>query len=252
MFFIIMLSTAALGAASLKPPGWSGYLPLTLGRTRPRMDAAWDRVVASRVGRGPWDALIPQWRALPLRERYFFLFSFLFLFLFFFFSSRCNAINQYVNRRVIYTRDTMRSDGVADYWKNAATTLAEKRGDCEDYSIAKMQLLHAAGTPYDQMFMYVVKDLVARADHAFLGVRDGDVAYTLDNFSMLMANTFNLIDLKPIFTYGKQGGRTRRWTWGVAAGSSRSNGASPRVPAQQPPRQMSALERMRQEQGARQ
>src|SRR5688572_28424935 len=54
--------------------------------------------------------------------------------------AQLEAINRYVNGRVKFI-DDIRQYGVDDHWTTAADTLRRGRGDCEDYAIAKLQLL---------------------------------------------------------------------------------------------------------------
>ncbi|HEY6843770.1 MAG TPA: transglutaminase-like cysteine peptidase, partial [Thermoanaerobaculia bacterium] len=50
------------------------------------------------------------------------------------------AVNHYVNRRVEF-EDDQRHFGRADVWSSANETFRSGRGDCEDYAIAKYQML---------------------------------------------------------------------------------------------------------------
>src|SRR4051794_14542904 len=55
-------------------------------------------------------------------------------------SEQLRLVNRFVNRRVHYVEDQRRF-GRADVWSAANDTLRSGRGDCEDYAIAKYQLL---------------------------------------------------------------------------------------------------------------
>src|SRR3546814_2898490 len=53
-------------------------------------------------------------------------------------------VNTWVNHEIAYRNDRQLF-GTSDYWADAATTLARKTGDCEDFAILKMQMLAGAG-----------------------------------------------------------------------------------------------------------
>ena len=90
------------------------------------------------------------------------------------------AVNWYVNRRVQFEDDSRRF-GRADVWSSANETLRSARGDCEDFAIAKMQMLRAAGFSDRDLYLVVLRDLVRRADHAVLVARASGRMVVLDN-----------------------------------------------------------------------
>lgn len=125
-------------------------------------------------------------------------------------SERINRVNRYVNGRVAFIDDILQF-GEADRWLSANETLRRGRGDCEDYAIAKYQLLRAAGIPASDMYVAVVKDLVRRADHAILVVRSGDGRMlVLDNGSDVIADANSMRDYRPVLTFAA----TSSWTHG--------------------------------------
>ena len=85
---------------------------------------------------------------------------------------RLEAVNWYVNKRVRFVDDS-RQFGRADVWSAAADTLRRGRGDCEDYAIAKLQMLRRAGFADRDLYLAIVKDLVTRADNI---VKSGNFA----------------------------------------------------------------------------
>ena len=123
--------------------------------------------------------------------------------------ARAGAVNRYVNQRVRFTDDS-RQYGRNDVWTAAADTLARGRGDCEDYAIAKMQMLKAAGIADRDLYLVILKDLVRRADHAVLVVRAGGRMLLLDNGTDVMADTETVRDYKPVLTFNATGS----WTHG--------------------------------------
>ena len=122
---------------------------------------------------------------------------------------RIEAINWYVNKRVRFVDDS-RQYGRADVWTAANETLRRGRGDCEDYAIAKLQMLRAAGLADRNLYLVVLKDLVRRSDHAVLVVRSGRRMLVLDNGTDVVLDTSRIRDYRPIFTYASNGA----WTHG--------------------------------------
>ncbi|MCJ7420928.1 transglutaminase-like cysteine peptidase [Sphingomicrobium astaxanthinifaciens] len=111
-----------------------------------------------------------------------------------------HGINAFVNAQVSFTDDA-RQHGAADRWNAAAETLGSRRGDCEDYAIAKMQMLRAAGVADEDLYLVVLKDLVRRADHAVLVVRHEDRFLVLDNGTDRVLDSDAVRDYKPVFSY---------------------------------------------------
>jgi predicted transglutaminase-like cysteine proteinase len=97
---------------------------------------------------------------------------------------RLNFVNQRVNNAIRYTSD-MTQWGTPDEW---SAPLAEGRGsfetglgDCEDFAIAKYVALRAAGIPAKHLRVLLVRDNIARLDHAVLAANDDGHWYVLDN-----------------------------------------------------------------------
>ena len=174
------------GAASGRPDVF-GSVALSVGRTP--LDQRWRKVARQRVGGEPASF------AASLRER-----SEL---------DRVEAVNRYVNHRVRFVDDS-RQYGREDFWSAAGDTLARGRGDCEDYAIAKLQLLRAAGFSDRDLYLVIAKDLVRRADHALLVVRAGGRMVVLDNGTDTILNADDAGDYRPVLTYSA----TAAWTHG--------------------------------------
>lgn len=109
-------------------------------------------------------------------------------------------VNQWVNRNVTYAEDRALWKQ-ADYWAPASVTLALRRGDCEDFAIAKMQLLAAAGVREEDMFLTIARDLVRNADHAVLVVRMDGRFWVLDNNTDQLLDGDYSYDYRPIVSY---------------------------------------------------
>lgn len=123
--------------------------------------------------------------------------------------ARLEAINRYVNGRVAFVDDS-RQYGVADMWAAAADTLRRGRGDCEDYAIAKLQLLRRAGFADKDLYLVILHDALRRADHAVLVARAEGRLLVLDNGTDRLIDSFEMRDYRPIFTFSGD----KVWTHG--------------------------------------
>ena len=70
--------------------------------------------------------------------------------------ARLQAINSFFNRRIQYAED-IDVWGQEDYWASPLEMLAQGRGDCEDYAIAKYFSLVAAGMPTARLRLVYVR-----------------------------------------------------------------------------------------------
>lgn len=124
---------------------------------------------------------------------------------------RAETINRFVNQRISFTDDSAQY-GAPDVWQSAGDTLRRRRGDCEDYAIAKLQLLRQSGVAAGDLYLVIVKDLVRRADHAVLVVRTGDRLLLLDNATDRVADATAFQDYRPMLSYAANG--RDAWTHG--------------------------------------
>lgn len=113
---------------------------------------------------------------------------------------RIAKVNRWVNRRVTYTPDA-KLYGKADHWAAASETLRQGKGDCEDYAIAKMEILAAMGVPRKDMYLTLARDLVRRDDHAVLIVKLDGRAILLDNASDGLIDGDRANDYRPIMSF---------------------------------------------------
>jgi predicted transglutaminase-like cysteine proteinase len=123
--------------------------------------------------------------------------------------ARVEAVNRYVNGRVQFVDDS-RQYRREDFWSAASDTLNRGRGDCEDYAIAKLQMLRAAGFSDRDLYLVVARDLVRRADHALLVVRAGGRMLVLDNGTDAILDADDAGDYRPVLTFAANGA----WTHG--------------------------------------
>lgn len=183
---IARIPAVAEGVTSGRPDVF-GSVALRVGHTP--LDARWQRVEHLAV-RGAAARFSDSIADLPARDK-------------------LAAVNRYVNRRVTFT-DDYRQFGRADVWEAANETLHSGRGDCEDYAIAKMQLLRRAGIADRDLYLTIVKDLVRRADHAVLVVRADDHMFVLDNGTDELLDSETIEDYRPVLTFAATG----TWTHG--------------------------------------
>jgi predicted transglutaminase-like cysteine proteinase len=121
---------------------------------------------------------------------------------------RLNFVNQRVNNAIRYTSD-MTQWGTPDEW--SAPLAAGKGsfetglGDCEDYAIAKYVALRAAGVPAKQLRVLLVRDNIARLDHAVLAANDDGHWYVLDNRWTAAVEDNDVRRFTPLFALDDQG-----------------------------------------------
>ena len=183
----------ALQPVDVSKPDVFGSVALAIGRTP--LDSKWRRAQAAglAIRGGPWGAVIGEARSLDH-------------------GAKIDLINSWVNRRTSFVDDSVRFR-IADRWATASETLRAGRGDCEDYAIAKMKLLEAAGVARDDMFLVIAKDLVRRADHALLVVRNGNRLVVLDNNTDRIVDAAAVRDYRPVMSYSAG----KAWLHGYAA-----------------------------------
>jgi len=168
-------------------PDVFGTVALSVGSTP--LDSRWHRVEHARVT-GSYATWARSLRGFDSTER-------------------ADLVNRFVNNRVTFLDDS-RQFGRADVWLTASETLRRRRGDCEDYAIAKMQLLREAGIAERDMYLVIAKDLVRRSDHAILVVRAGQRMLMLDNGSDELLDSESVADYRPVLTFAAG----KAWTHG--------------------------------------
>lgn len=109
-------------------------------------------------------------------------------------------VNRTTNHRIRYVEDRVQW-GRPDYWAGADATLRTGRGDCEDFAIAKMQLLIASGLRPEDLTLTIARDMVHGSDHAVLLVRHEGRYLLLDNVTDRILDGSQANEYKPIFSY---------------------------------------------------
>lgn len=129
-------------------------------------------------------------------------------------------INLFFNQKIVFTDDSV-TWGQSDYWASPIESLVQRRGDCEDYAIAKYFGLIAANVSEDRLRLVYV-----RAALGFVGGTSSPenfdesvqphmvLAYyaTPQSEPLLLDNLVGAImpasrrpDLTPVFSFNRQG-----------------------------------------------
>jgi predicted transglutaminase-like cysteine proteinase len=162
-------------------PDVFGYQAILIPSTP--LDEEWDSLapVDASSLTGPWAELVSRIKGQPLPVM-------------------AEAVNAFVNRHIAEATD-QEVYGVADYWASLEETIAAGRGDCEDFAIAKMQLLEAAGASSRDLYLLLVRDVVRDVDHAVLLVRIGDDLLVLDSEAPHVRSAKQVRAFRPVASF---------------------------------------------------
>ena len=97
--------------------------------------------------------------------------------------------------------------GVADRWSAPFETFTTRRGDCEDYAIAKYVALRAAGVAEAGVKLVVVHNTAAGEDHAVVAVRLDGAWIILDNRWLPLVRDREMPRATPLFVLDDNGAR---------------------------------------------
>lgn len=136
---------------------------------------------------------------------------------------RLRFVNAAVNKAISYSEDSS-NWGKSDYWASAAQSFARGAGDCEDYAIAKMQVLRASGVPAKDLFLVVGNDLAARGAHAMLIVRLNGNYWVLDNFYDEVRADTAYREFRPVITLSSGGSWLHGYKSGALAAQASNQG----------------------------
>ncbi len=124
-------------------------------------------------------------------------------------TEQVEAVNSFFNRHIRFAEDR---DiwGVEDYWATPLETLGVRRGDCEDYAIAKYMSLKMLGIPRERLrLIYVRAQLTGGHSQAHMVL--GYYATTdaapliLDNLNPQVLPAQQRPDLRPVFSFNSAG-----------------------------------------------
>jgi predicted transglutaminase-like cysteine proteinase len=128
-----------------------------------------------------------------------------------------DAVNTFYNRRIVFAED-IDVWGVDDYWASPLEALAQGRGDCEDYVIAKYFTLLTLGMPMATLrLVYVRAQVGGQAQpHMVLAYypQAGAEPLILDNLLGSIRPASRRPDLTPVFSFNSEG------LWQGVAGAS--------------------------------
>jgi predicted transglutaminase-like cysteine proteinase len=123
--------------------------------------------------------------------------------------ARLGEINRAINLAIRPMSD-LANYGEVDVWSSPLTTLTKGAGDCEDYAIAKMAALKAAGIPSEDLRLVILRETVRAEDHAVLAVRLEERWLVLDNRMLVMLSDTQIRNYLPIFVVDDAGVRAYR------------------------------------------
>jgi len=126
-------------------------------------------------------------------------------------AARLAAINQFFNRRIVFTADA-EVWGQADHWASPLELLGQGRGDCEDYVIGKYFGLLAAGVAEAKLRLVYVRaqlggpsgELLAHMVLAYYAT-PGVEPMILDNLIGEIRPASRRPDLEPVFSFNSEG-----------------------------------------------
>lgn len=137
---------------------------------------------------------------------------------------KLKAVNNFFNGKIKWVEDPV-AWGQKDYWATPLETMGNRRGDCEDFAIAKYATLLLAGVPVDKLRITYVKAAVGgvHAAHMVLAYYEtpGSDPLILDNLIYDIWPGSKRTDLKPVYGFNSQG----LWVGGAAAPATRDPGA---------------------------
>jgi predicted transglutaminase-like cysteine proteinase len=112
--------------------------------------------------------------------------------------------NRAVNAAIRYVTDLVQY-GETDRWSAPLETFATRKGDCEDYAIAKYVALEESGFPSDDLRLVLARDRAVRQDHAVLAARLGDRWLILDSDRAELIEDASASNFTPLFAMDHHG-----------------------------------------------
>ncbi len=118
--------------------------------------------------------------------------------------ARIGVINRAINSAIVPTSD-MKQWGVADHWSPPLETLTTRRGDCEDYAIAKYVALIDAGVAKEDVKLVIVRKQLPEEEHAVVAARVDGAWLILDNRTLALAPAGEVRAATPLFVLDDAG-----------------------------------------------
>lgn len=125
---------------------------------------------------------------------------------------KLRRINSFFNEKISFEED-ISLWGEKDYWATPLEAIGKKRGDCEDYSIAKYIFLRETGIPNEKLKLTYVRAQVGGPHskifqaHMVLSYYETPTSepIILDNLISDVREASRRIDLTPIFSFNSEG-----------------------------------------------
>jgi predicted transglutaminase-like cysteine proteinase len=120
--------------------------------------------------------------------------------------ARLGEVNRAINLAIRPVSDRAQY-GVEDHWSSPLATLAAGAGDCEDYAIAKLFALRAAGVAANDLRLIIIRETATGDDHAMVAARVEGHWRMLDNRTFLMIEDNGFGKYRPLFAIDAEGAK---------------------------------------------
>jgi predicted transglutaminase-like cysteine proteinase len=120
--------------------------------------------------------------------------------------ARLGEVNRAINLAIRPVGDQAQY-GVEDHWSSPLATLEAGAGDCEDYAIAKMVALRAAGVAAEDLRLIIIRETATGDDHAMVAARFEGRWRMLDNRTFLMIEDNGFGKYRPLFAIDAEGAK---------------------------------------------
>lgn len=120
--------------------------------------------------------------------------------------ARLGEINRAINLAIRPVSDRAQY-GIEDHWASPLATLASGAGDCEDYAIAKLVALRAAGVADKDLRLVIIRENATGDDHAVVTARADGHWRVLDNRTFLMIEDSRFSKYRPLFAIDAEGAK---------------------------------------------
>ncbi|MCF2523643.1 transglutaminase-like cysteine peptidase [Bradyrhizobium sp. G127] len=120
--------------------------------------------------------------------------------------ARLGEVNRAINLAIRPVSDRAQY-GVEDRWASPLATLASGAGDCEDYAIAKLVALRAAGVPAEDLRLVIIRETATGEDHAVVTARADGHWRVLDNRTFVMIDDSDLVKYRALFAIDAEGAK---------------------------------------------
>lgn len=188
---MLVFGSGMLGVLALQAQSDAVALDFDEGRLQGRMQSRYGAAGVQRLGQ--WLGMLTAQKSRPL-------------------SQQLTAVNEFWNRAVVQTEDSMLW-AQPDYWATPLETLGKGGGDCEDYVIGKYFSLLRLGVPGEKLRLIYVRARMGGVGstqsiaHMVLGYYEVPTAepLVLDSMVDFLLPSSQRKDLTPVFSFNAQG-----------------------------------------------